>query len=603
MHDSLLTESSGHKSINRADTMVVSDINGKHSLSVGANGQSATSQPDLFFHAPVAGLLVRQDGQISSINRQAAQLLFGRAECAVPASNGGSGYKLFEFIAEQDQMITKSYLASIFTDRQQHLLDLRLKTKNEREFMARLLSSQIPGEKDLCQMILLDVEKQQIDEEILNHLAYYDQLTGLPNRHLFSDRLHQAVRDARRQSERLAVLLIDLDNFKQVNDTLGHEAGDLLLQAISTRMSGSLREADTLSRLGGDEFTILLQHIADSTDAATIASRLMDAIRQPVTIRERPVQINASIGACLYPDDGDTADLLVHHSDIAMYRSKNSGRNRISFFNDSLKAAVNRQNEMESNLRQALEAHELEVWYQPLVDSINSRIIGLEALLRWRTNHEGVMAAGQFLPLADSLGLFGSFGDWAMQEACVQMKSWLDRGIIGGIGACRMAVNFSGEQLSQSDFADKVKAVLHSSGLPAAALAVEASEASLQLAGSSIFDNLLALKKLGVALHLDDFSQGLNSLQKINIVPFDWLKIDQHYTGVLLENKRGETLLEALVSLAHNLGLQVIAEGVESQHAFNWFKTHACDGMQGYYFCHPLPPVEMEMLLNLRQIS
>jgi diguanylate cyclase (GGDEF)-like protein len=561
---------------------------------------------DLFFHAPVAGMLLDRSGRIKSINRQAAQLLLGNPDRSTDEGDKEPvNMELSRFVAEQDRATAENFLAVVFHDRQQHQLDIHLITYDLREIMVRLLCGLIPGDQNLCQMIMLDLETQQMDDETLNRLAYYDQLTGLPNRNLFLDRLHWTIRDARRQNEQLAVMMIDLDNFKQVNDTLGHDAGDKLLQTLSTRMIASLRESDTLSRLQGDEFSVLMQHIVDSADAATIAGRLLEAIRQPVTIMERPQQVNASIGVCLYPDDGDTADLLIHHADIAMYRSKNSGRNRVSFFSESLKEAVNKQHELESNLRRALKAHELEVWYQPMVDSATSRIIGLEALLRWRCGlpDGDLFTAGQFLPLAESLGLAGSFSDWAMQEACLQMKDWLDRGVIKSIDDCRMAVNVNADQLEQPELFEKIKSMLQTVGLPPSALAVEASETSLLRENQTILDNLLNLRKLGIALHLDDFSQGLTSLRQINMVPFDCLKIDQNCTAVFLESKRGEALLEALVNLSHNLGLQVIAEGVENQRAYSWFKAHACDSMQGYYFSRPMPAVQMEMLLSLRRTS
>jgi diguanylate cyclase (GGDEF)-like protein len=561
---------------------------------------------DLFLNAPVPGLLHDRDGRIMAMNRQAAQLLLGNSgTLPEDVSQECAGLSLSDFISEQDKTIAANYLSVVFNDRNQHQLDVHITTFDHRELMARLICGMVPGEQNLCQMILLDLVDQEMDDETLNRLAYYDQLTGLPNRNLFSDRLHWAIRDARRRNEKLAVMMIDLDNFKQVNDSLGHEAGDKLLQTISARMTTTLRDSDTLSRHGGDEFTVLMQHILDTLDVATIAERLLDAIRQPVTIMDRPLQVFASIGICLYPDDGDTADLLVHHADIAMYRSKNSGRNKVSFFSESLKEAVNKQFELENNLRRALKAHELEVWYQPQVDAATSRINGLEALLRWRSGGQGgsVITAGQFLPLAESLGLAGTFSDWAMQEACFQMKDWLDRGVIKSAGDCRLAINVNVSQLEQPDLPGKIKSILQTAGLSPSAIAVEASESSLQNENQTIFDNLLSLRKLGIALHLDNFSQGLNSLQSINTIPFDCLKIDQNCTSIFLESKRGEALLEALVNLSHTLGLQVIAEGVESQKACNWFRSHDCDGMQGFYFCRPIPALEMEMLLNLRRIS
>ncbi len=560
------------------------------------NAASEKYYQHLFYQAPVASLLLSRDGHIREINRRAAEML---------AIHSGEyvGQALLVFVRPKDQLALTDHIAAVFSQGRQQSLDIELQTTDGRLVYTRMISLPVEGKLDLCQTTLLDLNEQTRDENLLNQLAYYDQLTGLPNRILFSDRLHWAIRDARRQNERLAVMVIDLDHFKQVNDTLGHEAGDQLLQAVAARMLACLREADTLSRMGGDEFTALMLHIGDNQDAIAAAGRLLEAITQPVEIKGKPQTVSASIGICLYPDDGEEADQLIHNADIAMYRAKTSGRSRISFFSKSLKAAVSRQNEMEHRLRLALPEQQLEVYYQPFIDAITCRIIGLEALLRWRSDHNGVMTAGQFLPIADQLGLADSFEDWALQSACLQMKDWINRGVIRDLGQCRMAVNLSVNQLEKPDLCSRITSILQSIGLPGSALALEASETTLRQGSKIVLENLKNIHQQGIALHLDDFSQGFSSLQTINKIPFDCLKIDQIYTSVFLENKQGEALLDALLNLSHILGLRVIAEGVESPQAYAWLKEHACDGMQGFYFCRPLPALKMEMLLGLPQSS
>jgi len=546
----------------------------------------------LFEQSPVASLLASREGLILEFNQRAAELL------ALDVNHQPQP-DLFSFFSPEDRSLLHSQLQMTFSEHLQRSASLRLLLAAGMESSVRLISAPVASQPDICQVTLLDLGEQPRNLKLLSQLAYYDQLTGLPNRLLFSDRLRWAIRDARRQKERLAVMLIDLDDFKHVNDTLGHEAGDRLLQIITGRMTSSLRESDTLSRRGGDEFTALIQHVNDRQDAASAANRLLEAIGKPSELQGREIISTASIGICLYPDDGDTADSLIQNADIAMYQSKAGGRNRLSFFNESMRIEATQHSVMEIRLRQALQAEELEVHYQPLIDVSSLRIIGLEALMRWRSGPDGLMTAGQFLPLAETLGLLGLFSDWAMLQACRQMKDWLDRGVLSSSSPVRLAVNLYRGQLNQDNLAARIQEILAESGLPPAALAIEATEDMLQQNDPKQLVNLQHIRKLGIALHLDDFSQGFGSLQKMNIIPFEYLKISQNHTAVFLENRRGEALLDALLNLAHTLGLKVVAEGVENRDEYVWLKEHACDGIQGYYFSRPLPAVEMEMLLQL----
>ena len=564
----------------------------RQAVQTGLPGQIDTDYHQLFEQSPVASLLVNREGLIMQFNHRAADILLIDPELR-------SHPDLFGYVRQEDQNVLLAHLQAAFADPGQHSLNIRILTVNGQEFPTRLISMPLAGNPDLLQVTLLEQGQQPKNIKMLSHLAYYDQLTGLPNRLLFADRLRWAIRDARRQKEHLAVMVIDLDNFKQVNDALGHAAGDRFLQIIAGRMAGCLRESDTLSRMGGDEFTILMQHINDAQDAGVAASRLLEAIGQPVALQDREFTSTASIGVCLYPDDGDNADLLIQNADIAMYRSKTGGRNRISFFNESMRLAVNRQNIIESKLRQALQNQTLDVYYQPMVDTETCRITGIEALLRWQPEGSGVISAAQFLPLAENMGLAAAYSEWALLRACRQMKHWLDKGLLRGQPDFRMAVNISAEQLAQAEFIDKIRAVLQASGLPPAYLAVEAAEKVIHQDDQTIVRNLNQLRELGIALYLDDFSQGFNTLQKVSSIHFECLKIDQIYTSVFLESQKVEALLDALVNLAHILGLRVIAEGVENQQAYAWLKAHACDGMQGYFFTRPMPAVEMEMLLEL----
>lgn len=549
---------------------------------------------NLFYQAPVASLLVGRDGRILEVNRRAVEML-----ALDPEKHQCTNLKqLFSTTLQKE---ISDHLAAVFLERCQKNLEVSLQLPDEQVVAARMIIVPIEGENEFCQVTLLDLNEQLRDDMALSQLAYYDQLTGLPNRLLFSDRLHWAIRDARRQNERLAVMVIDMDNFKQINDSMGHEAGDTLLQTMAGRMNACLREADTLSRMSGDEFTVLILHTNDNQDVEIAATRLLESISQPFEIKGRQQSISASIGICIYPDDGDSGEQLIHNADIAMYRSKNSGRNQISFFSKSMKAAVSRQTEMEQRLRQAMAAQELEVYYQPVFDAATNRIIGLEALIRWRTRSFGLMTAGQFLPLARQLGLADDFEEWALKQACAQMKDWMSRGIIRDFTQCRMAVNLSAEKLATKALPAYIRSILQTAGLPPSSFAVDIAETILRQGNPIVLENLSQLRQQGILLHLDDFSQGFGSLHSINKAPFEYLKVDQNCTSIFLENQEGETLLDALFKLSHTLGLRVIAEGVETEQAYAWLKEHDCDGMQGYYFCRPLPVVKMEMLLALPQ--
>jgi diguanylate cyclase (GGDEF)-like protein/PAS domain S-box-containing protein len=294
----------------------------------------------LFEQSPIASLLVNRAGRIVEFNRRAADLLLINPESR-------SNPDLTGFISPEYQIALTNHLNAVYDDNAQYSLDLFIHIVDGREIPVRLISMPVEYDPTLCQVTLLDIGNQPHNIKVLSQLAYYDQLTGLPNRLLFNDRLRWAIRDARRRNEKLAVMVIDLDNFKTVNDTMGHDAGDLLLKTIAARMAGCLREADTLSRMGGDEFTILMQHVTDSQDIGTAVDRLLEVIRQPIEIQERPVVISGSIGISLYPADGDNAEILTHNADIAMYRSKANGRNCVAFFNNDMRAALSRQSDQE----------------------------------------------------------------------------------------------------------------------------------------------------------------------------------------------------------------------------------------------------------------
>lgn len=547
---------------------------------------------DLFDHSPIASLLVNRDGLVVDFNRRAADLLLIDPELRSKPDLPG-------YVSNEFQNILAGHLNQVFISQEQQSIDIQILIADGQAIPIHLISTPVEHDPSICLVTLVDAGGKARNNKVLSHLAYYDLLTSLPNRLLFNDRLRWAIRDARRRKEKLAIMVIDLDNFKTINDTMGHDGGDLALKAVSDRMLGCLREVDTLSRMGGDEFMILMQHVADNKDVLLAAERLLEALRQPIEIMERPMVISGSIGICLYPDDGENAEHLIHNADIAMYRAKSCGRNCVAFFNESMLADVNRQSELENHLRNALKKHQLSLYYQPVVDSKTLKIIGVEALLRWGRDDKCTIPAGQFIKMAKGLGIFSSFSEWALHVSCLQMKNWIQRGLIEHHKGFRLSVNICSEQLADAELTGRISTILASCGLPASCLALEITEEAIQQDTPYVNLNLNKLRKMGILLLLDNFAQGFGSLQKISSIPFDFLKIDQVMIKLLLENPQGEALLEALLNLSHILGLKVIAEGVEDQKTSDWLHKHNCDGMQGYYFCKPLPAVQIEMLLQI----
>ncbi|MEA4890239.1 MAG: EAL domain-containing protein [Clostridiaceae bacterium] len=565
------------------------------------NRQYDTCYQSLFRQSPIAGLVVDVNGQVLEYNREAVHLLVLNEQPdnrRTGAWTAGS-LSMQGFVDREDISAMMEFLAAIFRDNRQQPLDIRLRRCDQTGFLARLSGVKLDNQNHLAQITIFDVDHDQRNGEAINLLAYYDQLTGLPNRHLLFDRLHWAIRDARRQQERLAVLYVDLDHFKQINDTLGHMAGDQMLQKITAQMTACLRDADTLARMGGDEFAILMQHLVDSQAAAAVAARLLEVISQPVEIMGLEQTVSASIGICLFPDDGDNTEVLMKHADIAMYRSKSNGRNMVSFFNEDMRKAVDHRADLERRLRQAQHENRLILYYQPMIQSRTNRILALEALLRWDSGIDGLLSADQFLPVAEEIGLGKVFSSWALQQACCQMREWLDSGLIPAGNPCKISVNLSAEQLNQPALVDQVKKVLNQFHLPVSRLIVEVREATLRQEKPLIIENLAKLQEMQIQLILDDFCQGFCTIEKISRLAFSHLKINQMFTTMLLENRRGEALLDSLINLAHILGLHVIAEGIETEMDREWLDRHGCDALQGYLFCRPLPTRAMDLLLKI----
>jgi diguanylate cyclase (GGDEF)-like protein/PAS domain S-box-containing protein len=457
-------------------------------------------------------------------------------------------------------------------------------------FPQEISLTSIDGGGMVC--VVRDITERTYAEEQIKHLAYHDALTGLPNRLLFKDRLTVALSHAQRDRKRLAVLFLDLDRFKVINDSLGHNVGDQLLQAVAERIETSVRESDTVARLGGDEFTLLLSQLNQSEDAAPIAEKLLESLRQVFHLEGREFMITTSIGISLYPEDGTDAETLIKNADTAMYQAKEQGRDNCQLFNAFVNAKALKRIGLEHGLRRALQNGEMAMHYQPIYDFRAGRITGMEALLRWTHPELGPVPPSVFIPLAEATGVMTPIGEWAMRTACGQAKAWHD----AGFRHLSLAVNLSVTQLQQPDLLSRVESILEDTGLEARLLELEITESSAMQSPETSIRTLYDLKKLGVRISLDDFGTGHSSLSYLKRFPIDTLKIDQSFVRDITSDPDTAAIVTAIIAMAHSLRLKVIAEGVEFSEQANFLKRYACDQMQGYLI---RPPVAAAQFLDL----
>ncbi len=430
-------------------------------------------------------------------------------------------------------------------------------------------------------------------ESDLKRMAWYDPVTKLPNRNLFQQRLREAVESANLHRHGIAVLFIDLDNFKLVNDTLGHDAGDVLLVTIGERLRGLLRAGDTVCRMGGDEYVILL-HPAERADANAVATRALQTISHPVSVFEQQVYVGASIGIAWYPDDGIDAVALLRCADTAMYQAKESGRNTFQFFSPDMNLKALQQFTIETSLRQALEKNEMLLYYQPLVDVETRAILGVEALLRWKSAEFGTFASGDFILIAEQSGLINQLGTWALHEACHQMRVWRD----AGLGDLTVSVNLSPRQFHTGDLVDQVRKALLDSGLEPGMLELEITEGVLIKYNVEAIEKLNELGRLGVKLAIDDFGTGYSSLSYLKRLPIHRLKIDKSFVRESHIDPDDAAIATAIIGMAKGLGIGVTAEGVENEEQLAFLKQAGCQIVQGYYFGTPLPADDLAKLVR-----
>jgi diguanylate cyclase (GGDEF)-like protein/PAS domain S-box-containing protein len=444
------------------------------------------------------------------------------------------------------------------------------------------------------QVVMRDVTERRQAEEQIKNLAYHDTLTGLPNRLLFADRLATALMHGARLHHRVAVLFIDIDRFKIINDSLGHGFGDKLLCKVAERVRSIVRDGDTLSRRGGDEFTLLLPEVTDADAAKLVATKVLEALRRPFVIDERELFVTASMGAALYPEHGRDVDTLVKHSDVAMYRAKEHGRDNCQLFTPAMNERALEKLSMENALRRALANNEFVVHYQPLVDHAQGRVSGVEALIRWQHPELGLVSPDDFIPIAEMTGLIVPIGPWVLRAACTQVRAWQ----LSGFPGLGVSVNLSARQFVHPELVGQVRDVLHETGLAPEFLDLEITEtnamSNIELSSAILRD----IKALGVRISIDDFGIGYSSLSYLKRLPIDTLKIHHSFVRDLPRDPDNAAIVRAVLAMAHSLKLRVVAEGVETAEQVAFLLEHDCDVLQGFYFSPPVATEQCGVVLS-----
>ncbi|MDA8127895.1 MAG: EAL domain-containing protein [Betaproteobacteria bacterium] len=433
--------------------------------------------------------------------------------------------------------------------------------------------------------VMRDITERRAIENKIRHMANHDALTGLPNRNLVQDRIKQAIARAQRSASHFAVLFIDLDQFKTINDSLGHNVGDQLLQTVAARVVVCLREEDTVSRQGGDEFIVLLDDLSSPEDAAVVARKILDALSAPAEVGGRVLSTSASIGIALYPADGHDVETLLKNSDTAMYYAKESGRNLYQFFAPEMNASAADRLLLESRLRRAVACGDLQLHYQPVVRVTDGRIVAVEALARWNDAELGDVPPARFIPAAEASGLIVPLGECVLRQACRQLRLWQDQ----GIEPPRMVVNLSHLQFRQKNLAHSFSEIIADTGVDPRCLGLEVTESAIMENPEATIGTLATLKALGIELSLDDFGTGYSSLSYLKRFPIDKLKIDQSFIHDISTDASDDAMVTAIIAMAHYLGIRVVAEGVETGAQLAYLREHACDEYQGYLFSRPLP--------------
>ncbi|MDH5637849.1 MAG: EAL domain-containing protein, partial [Nitrospinota bacterium] len=450
------------------------------------------------------------------------------------------------------------------------------------------------GKVDRYAAVFHDITELNRSEKEIKYQAYHDLLTGLPNRWLFNDRLKQAIGRAARDEKKLALLFVDIDNFKKVNDNFGHHSGDLLIQGVGMRLAACVRDTDTVSRYAGDEFVLVMENVKSEKDVASVAAKIIDTMADPYTHQGKNIHSTVSVGIAMYPADGKTEEDLVRNADLAMYHVKDSTKNNYSFFTSNLDEKAARLYEMEYRMREGLEKNEFMAYYQPKVSLIDGRITGMEALARWNSDENTIVNPEFFISMAEENGLIVQIGERILLSACQQLKSWHEMGWQDLV----VSVNISVRQLEKGNFLEVLRSTLEATGLKAEGLCLEVTETSIMKDMTKALTILHEIKKMGINISLDDFGTGYSSLGHVRKFPIEELKIDRFFVMTIPESKEDMAMVSTIVAMAKNLNLRVVAEGVETRAQMEFLRSIGCDEIQGFLFSHPVTPEEMELMLS-----
>jgi diguanylate cyclase (GGDEF)-like protein/PAS domain S-box-containing protein len=547
--------------------------------------QTRVTYDSLIEAAPLAMIVHDIEGRIELWNR-AAERLFGWTQAEVLGR--AAPYDLPAARDEATQLRRRLFSGEAISGAEAVL------TRKDGRTIDVLLSASLvsagAGEPARCLTIISDNSERKQAESDLRFVATHDSLTGLSNRAMFAERVQQALAQAHRHDGRVAVLFIDLDGFKLVNDMHGHDAGDALLAHLADRLRGCMREGDTLGRVSGDEFVVLIEGFAADTQLVEVARKILDMVALPFPVREGACSVTASIGIATYPHDGRDAAGLLKHADLAMYRAKQQGKNSFRFHSARMNSRLTERSGMADALRRALENGEMTLYYQPRMSVSAGVALGAEAFVRWLHPTQGLLTPAEFMPIAEEAGVSHALGDWVIRNACEQLAAWHEL----GAGGLRMAVNVSSRQFAQDDLIARLRASIHGCGIRADALEIEITEATLMRHANRAGRVLAQAKDLGVHVVVDDFGTGYSSLGGLNRSPVDAVKIDQTLVAQVPRIADASGLARAVIAMGRGLGLEVTAEGVETRGQCDFLARAGCDSMQGNYFCAPAPAAAVE---------
>lgn len=565
----------------------VTDITARHKIQE-AQREAEQRYHDIFEHATEGMFQTSAEGRYLSVNPALARI-YGYASAAELISN-------MQDIAQNLYIHPKrreEFLALISHQDLVRDFESEVRRKNGEVIWisenARAVRDS-DGKLNFFEGTVVDITERKRYAAQLEYQATHDVLTGLPNRSLFVDRMEQALRSAERDARGVALAFVDLDQFKLVNDSLGHEIGDRLLTEVAERLVECVRDADTVARLGGDEFVLLCTHRHEEQEISRMMHRVLECISRPWLTPLGEFNIGCSIGISLYPRDGRTVDALLKSADSAMYKAKALGRNNFQFYTPELNQRAAERFELENNLRRALERDEFVLQYQPRVDMASGAIVGVEALIRWRSPTEGLILPGRFIPIAEETGLILAIGEWVLRTACAQGVRWQQQGMRPVV----ISVNISPRQFQQERMVARIAAILEETGLAPQWLELELTETLIMQDAERFAAMLNDLKALGIGIAVDDFGTGYSSLSYLKRFPVDQLKIDQSFVRDLATDPDDATLVRAIISLGHALNLRVVAEGVETKQQLDFLRANGCDEIQGYYLAHPTNPEDYE---------